>query len=157
MNGIILRCGDGMLIANNVFVDMDYWVFDITTSGGFAGSINGFRIENNISYQMAHKIYAIETALPAGAVIDHNVTYNSPGAPFASVPGNGNVPDIATFRSLTGQDSHGRESNPLFVNLAGQDFHVNPGSPALDAGTPIAGVTDGFLGAAPDAGAYEQS
>ncbi len=157
VNGIILRCGAGMLIANNVFEDMDYWVFDITTGGGFAGSINGFRIENNVSYQLANKIYAIETALPSGAVIDYNVSYNSPGAPFASVPGNGNVPDLATFRGLTGQESHGRYGDPLFVNLAGQDFHVNPGSPALDAGTPIAGVTDGFLGAAPDAGAYEES
>ena len=142
--GVILRCGDGMLIANNVFEDMDYWVFDITTGGGFAGSINGFRIVNNIIYQLASKIYAIETALPADAVIDNNVTYNSPGGAFASVPGNGNVPDLATFRALTGQESHGRFGDPLFANLAGQDFHLSPGSPALDAGTPIAGVTDGF-------------
>jgi parallel beta-helix repeat protein len=157
VNGIILRCGQGMLIANNVFEDMDYWVYDITTSGGFAGSIDGFRIENNVNYQLANKVYAIGTTLPSDAVIDYNVSITSPGAPFASVPGNGDVPDLATFRSLTGQEAHGRFGDPLFANLAGQDFHLSPGSPALDAGTPIAGVTDGFLGAAPDAGAYEQS
>jgi hypothetical protein len=35
------------------------------------------------------------------------------------------------------------------------DFTLRVGSPAIDAGTPIQGVTDGFSGAAPDLGAYE--
>ncbi len=157
VNGIILRCGSSMLIANNTFEDLDYWVYDITTGGGFAGSIDGFRIENNVSYQLANKIYAIEDTLPAGAVIDYNVSYNSAGAPFASVPGNGNVTSIATFRSLTGQEAHGQFANPLFVNLSGHNFQLSAGSPAIDAGTQIGGVTGGYLGAAPDAGAYEHS
>jgi parallel beta-helix repeat protein len=157
VNGIILRCGASMLIANNTFEDLDYWVYDITTGGGFAGSIDGFRIENNVSYQLANKIYAIEDTLPAGAVIDYNVSYNSPGAPFASVPSNGNVTDIATFRSLTGQEAHGQFANPLFVSLSGHNFQLSAGSPAIDAGTQIGGVTGGFLGSAPDAGAYEHS
>ena len=156
VNGIILRCGQNMLIANNTFDDLDYWVYDISASGGFAGNIAGFKIENNVSYQAAHKIYAIEVALPGDAVIDNNVSYNSPGAPFASVPGNGNVPNIATFRSLEGREQHGLYGNPLFTNLGGLDFHLLAGSPAIDAGTPIAGVTDGYHGAAPDAGAYER-
>ena len=155
VNGIILRCGQNMLIANNTFQDLDYWVYDISASGGFAGNISGFKIENNVSYQAAHKIYAIEVALPGDAVIDHNVSYNTPGAPFASVPGNANVTTIATFRSLENREQNGLYANPLFTNLAGLDFHLQAGSPAIDAGTPIAGVTDGYHGAAPDAGAYE--
>ena len=118
-------------------------------------SIDGLRIVNNIIYQRASKIYAIQSALPASAVIDYNVTYTSPGSAFASVPGGSSVPNLATFQSVTGQESHGRYGDPLFVNLAGQDFRLSPGSPARDAGTPIPGLTDGFLGAAPDAGAYE--
>lgn len=35
------------------------------------------------------------------------------------------------------------------------DFTLKPGSPAIDAGTPIEGITDGFTGAAPDLGAFE--
>jgi hypothetical protein len=35
------------------------------------------------------------------------------------------------------------------------DFTLKPGSPAIDAGTPIDGVTNGFAGTAPDLGAYE--
>ncbi len=35
------------------------------------------------------------------------------------------------------------------------DLRIAPGSPAVDAGTPIPGITDGFAGDAPDLGAYE--
>jgi parallel beta-helix repeat protein len=155
VNGIILRCGAGMLIANNSFYDMDYYVYDIDTGGGHAASIAGFRILNNVNYQLANKIYALVTSLPSDAIIDYNVSFTVPFAPFASVPGNGNVTSIASFRSLTGQDTHGNFANPLYANIAGQDFHLTAGSPALNAGTPIAGVTDGYIGRAPDDGAYE--
>ena len=156
VNGIILRCGQNMLIANNTFDDLDYWVYDISASGGFAGNISGFKIENNVSYQAAHKIYAIEVALPGDAVIDHNVSYNTPGAPFASIPGTNNVTTITSFRSLENREQNSLYANPLFSNLTGLDFHLQAGSPAIDTGTPIAGVTDGYHGAAPDAGAYER-
>jgi len=35
------------------------------------------------------------------------------------------------------------------------DFRLKPGSAAVDRGTPLAGVTDGFAGRAPDLGALE--
>jgi hypothetical protein len=43
-------------------------------------------------------------------------------------------------------------SDPLFVNYAGNDFHLTSGSPAIDAGINV-GLA--FLGAAPDLGANE--
>jgi hypothetical protein len=49
------------------------------------------------------------------------------------------------------------ETNPLFINpkASGLGFRLQPGSPAIDHGEVIYGVTDGFQGKAPDAGAYE--
>ncbi len=48
-------------------------------------------------------------------------------------------------------------TNPLFMNAVagGLGFRLQPGSPAIDHGQVIEGVTDGFQGNAPDAGAYE--
>ena len=46
-------------------------------------------------------------------------------------------------------------SDPRFVNASGGDFHLQAGSPAIDAGRQIPGITDGFAGNAPDIGAYE--
>lgn len=42
-----------------------------------------------------------------------------------------------------------------FTSVENFDFSLTSSSPAIDFGLPIAGITDGFLGNAPDAGAYE--
>jgi hypothetical protein len=44
--------------------------------------------------------------------------------------------------------------DPLFTNAGAFDFSLQTGSPAIDAGRPIAGVS--FRGAAPDLGAVER-
>jgi hypothetical protein len=42
-----------------------------------------------------------------------------------------------------------------FVNAAAKDFRLNAGSTAINTGAVIAGITEGYVGTAPDAGAYE--
>ncbi len=44
---------------------------------------------------------------------------------------------------------------PFFTNLTTFDFTLTPSSPAIDTGAIIPGITNGFSGNAPDAGAYE--
>jgi hypothetical protein len=46
-------------------------------------------------------------------------------------------------------------SDPLFVNASAGNFQLQASSPAIDFGIPISGITDGYAGSAPDAGAYE--
>lgn len=63
----------------------------------------------------------------------------------------------------SGTTAHGNlvSGNPLFVNQAAGDFRVNVGSPAIDAGISLSGVTADFTGvtrpqgAGFDAGAHE--
>ncbi|WNJ20061.1 T9SS type A sorting domain-containing protein [Pontibacter sp. G13] len=43
----------------------------------------------------------------------------------------------------------------VFMDFEGTDFTPKGNSPAIDAGKVIPGYTDGYLGVAPDAGAYE--
>ena len=53
-------------------------------------------------------------------------------------------------------------ANPLFVNRAANDYHLQLGSPAVDAGASVAGILADFDGTArpqgdrPDIGAYER-
>lgn len=42
-----------------------------------------------------------------------------------------------------------------FVDFNGRDFQLAPGSGAIDAGIVLPGINDDYLGAAPDAGAFE--
>jgi len=47
------------------------------------------------------------------------------------------------------------ESASPFVNQGELNFMLKPGEPAIDYGRVITGITDGFQGSAPDAGAFE--
>ncbi len=40
-------------------------------------------------------------------------------------------------------------------DFANKNFSLETGAPAIDSGKPVAGITDGFLGEAPDQGADE--
>ncbi len=153
--GLTLRCAQNMLIANNTFSDIDYWTFDINTTSGYSGSINGLRIVNNVLSQQNAKIYAIGSNVPASVSIDYNLVYNYVGSLIASVAGRGNTSTLTQFREWTGYDVHGRQGDPQYANRGNHDYHVGSASPAINAGTAIPGVTNGFLGSAPDLGAYE--
>jgi parallel beta-helix repeat protein len=155
VSGVHLRCGTRMLIANNVFDDLDYWVYDINVSSGFSGSIDGFRILNNVHMQRNSKVYAIMTTLPSNAVIANNVSWSTAGV-LADVKGKGQARSVSQAQSMTGQFSGEVFADPLVVNLAGHDYRLQAGSPAIDRGRSIPGITDGFTGAAPDAGRYER-
>lgn len=60
------------------------------------------------------------------------------------------APEGAVYSSNLTQDV-----DPLFVDAQHGDFRVGSASPAIDAGERIIGITDGFIGIAPDIGAYE--
>jgi hypothetical protein len=78
---------------------------------------------------------------------------------------------LAEYQRATGQDAHSREVDySVFVNVVPPDFtnptklvspeevdlRLRPRSRAVDGGTVLPGLTDGFTGRAPDLGAYEQ-
>jgi hypothetical protein len=77
---------------------------------------------------------------------------------------------LAEFVRATGQEQHGRELDyDVFVNVRppdpnrphaiyesrDYDFHLRPGSRAVDAGCKLPNINEGFAGSAPDLGALE--
>ena len=154
--GLILRCASNSLFANNTFDGIDTFAFYVSTSGSYAGSIAGLRIENNIVVR--GRAYSLGQALPTSVVIDHGLAF--PGGSTADyanhlayVEGRGNTDSLAEFRSWTGYDLHGVQADPRFVDRALRDYHLRTGSPAIDRG--LAALTDAFFGKAPDIGRFE--
>lgn len=72
--------------------------------------------------------------------------------------------NVKVYNNVLFTDTHGDDrrnnlikASPLatFADPYAGDFRLKKGSPALDAGVVIPGVTDGFAGTSPDLGAYE--
>lgn len=70
--------------------------------------------------------------------------------------GGTNYTSVPTMASVEGIEVNGIQLDPLYTNAAGGLFTLQFGSPAVDAGVAVAGVNDGYVGVAPDLGAYEQ-
>jgi len=154
--GMILRCADSSTVAHNVFDGVDDYAFYLSTSGGYAGSVDGLRILDNIVVR--GRAYSIGSALPASLVLDRNLAW--PGGSKATygdrvayVKGFGNTSSLDEFRSWTGYEASGLQADPRFVDPATTDYHLRAGSPAIDSG--IVAYGESFAGTAPDLGVYE--
>lgn len=55
-----------------------------------------------------------------------------------------------------GVEASGVVADPRFVDASKNQFALLAGSPMIDKGVAVPGITDGFVGAAPDIGAFEQ-
>jgi hypothetical protein len=86
-----------------------------------------------------------------------NNTFLGPVATDGSVEARNNI-FAASQRIDAGQQSNNlfMETDPKFNNASASDFTLQLDSPAIDMGIPISGITEGFVGKAPDIGAYER-
>jgi len=96
--------------------------------------------------------------------------HKAPGAPAGVPLVQRTFPTLKAYAAATGQDRHSRLVDyDIFVNAPKPDFtditrvvkvesvdlRLKRGSAAVDAGVALPNVTDGYVGRAPDLGAYE--
>jgi len=93
-------------------------------------------------------------------VMDGNLWAQAEGNMILFADARYSQPEFARYQAEQGLEPHSLVGDPLFVDPAGRDFHLSPGSPCIDAavsadrasdfdGTPVP------QGAAPDIGALE--
>jgi hypothetical protein len=95
---------------------------------------------NNIVYAGPHCLMSlIKSQVQKGqppALIDHNLYYCAAGAEASAWAGvSGATKGFDNYVKSTGNDQHSRFADPHFVDAAANNFHLQAGSPALDAGT----------------------
>lgn len=92
--------------------------------------------------------------------------WHKAGTAFSNVKVWNNIADVRTEDDPSTQEDEGtferdadKQNNVItqsgFTNYNGNNFTLKSNSPAVNAGRRISGITDGFVGSAPDAGAYE--
>jgi hypothetical protein len=129
-------------------------VFNVGTFTNYSSSdYNGFRPNPGAD------VAFLWSSPPAGKLAD-----------YIAAPVERKFRSLAEYRQATGQELHSRLVDyDVFVHVtppdlrdarrlyepANFDFRLEPGSAAVDTGTMLPNVTDGFTGAAPDLGALE--
>lgn len=118
---------------------------------------SGHIVKNNIGWTRDVCFYVVDKTL---ATADNNLWYNSAGTVYADVDGSAyHSDDQAAYIAASGFDTNGKWADPLLVSTS--DFHLQAGSPAINAGTYVGLVSDYDGNPVPagglvDIGAYEK-
>ncbi|TYA65946.1 T9SS type A sorting domain-containing protein [Seonamhaeicola marinus] len=81
--------------------------------------------------------------------------WHKDGTQFTNVNVWNNLSDDDNWEPQSDKQNNMQVTSDVFVNLDGGDFNLKAGASPIDQGKQIAGITDGFIGANPDVGAYE--
>ena len=121
----------------------------------------GFNIHHNV-------VWNCETGIRTNLSSQNNQVFNNTlygnnramgawgltGTKFKNVKTWNNISDVGPFEGDSAKNNFIIEKN-VFVDADAYDFTLAAGASVIDKGLVIPGITDGFIGAAPDAGAYE--
>lgn len=149
------------------------WIHGSGPAGSYVGS-GGFYTEGGVSNLTVH--HNVIWNLSGGGInlgpggegtlnnidVYNNTLYNTNfTGPVNSLGTNGdirnNISNGFPFGNYWGTLDHNinKMADAGLNDPASLDFTLRSNSPAINAGVEIAGVTDGFIGSAPDIGAYE--
>jgi hypothetical protein len=121
----------------------------------FTASKNNIFIRNNIFYSSTEHLFYTHYLSDLNNIdLDYNLYYQPAGSGIIATASDQGMSytTLAQWKTATGQEAHAVGSNPLFVDVANGDFHLQSGSPAIDAGVDV-GLD--YNGNHPDLGAYE--
>lgn len=155
-HGLLFTCMSDSVVANNTMRGFDQAAVNIVNQASYkyGGSIERLTLRNNILVSDGPAIYYLHD-VPSSVSVDRNLIWNRGGTSMAYVVGSGSIHGFSNLQSRTGLDRNGFNADPRFVDLGGHDYRLQTTSPAIDRGWSVYGVTEGYLGAAPDIGRYE--
>lgn len=91
---------------------------------------NCIGVDNGVTNSTGRNLW-VDAASSVGFTADHNVWWNSTINAIVKWIDVSHT-NIANYQAASGQDAHSKQGNPLFVNAGAGDFHLNPGSSAID-------------------------
>jgi hypothetical protein len=129
-----------IIVNNTIIMASDgRWCINIVDNSTETEGSTGDTVFNNIllNNNPNHGSIAIGALSKTGFTSDHNIiTTNANQFDEVDATGNDNFKSFAQWQADTGQDMHSFTATAaqLFVNIAGGDYHLIAGAPAIDAG-----------------------
>jgi hypothetical protein len=148
--------GANLHFVNNLMLG-DGWadpIFNLTTSTNYSTSdYNGYRPNPNVQDSFEWNSPAFGTAADyAGKLVTRHFKSLKEYSDATGQEKHSVLLDYDIFVKVTEPD---KSDAQRFYNPEDFDFRLRPGSAAIDAGTLLPTITDGFTGKAPDLGAFE--
>jgi len=151
---------ENLHIFNNVLYGMNPNIGSYRPMVSLSGNHQNLKFYNNIIYgTVPSNLFMVRGLYFDGNIsgvtgLNNNIYYQEdPAQPITYVNENYTMSEWAEYLSETGWDINSPQpQNPLFVDPENDDFHLQSGSPAIDAGIDV-GLP--FAGQAPDIGAHE--
>jgi parallel beta-helix repeat protein len=140
-NNVVYRNGDhgiddskapgARIIANTVYKNVTSGI-NVEGSSTGATVANNISVDNGIDTLRSRGDILVDAGSTAGTTMDFNLVYlTTPGKLL--VWNSSSYSSLAAFRSATGQETHGIQADPRWIDALGGDFHLRAGSPAIDA------------------------
>lgn len=133
-DGIQWGSKDNVVVNNTVYVQPGTGRWCVSFKNGSTGNA----VVNNILFGGARG--SIEIDNDSSVVSDYNVLRTAAGNYAATNEDVGTFWTLAQWLALTGNDAHSITSDPQFFDVSAGNYHLKPGSPALNAGAPRADV-----------------
>lgn len=127
------------------------------------GKISDIYVRNNIFYRATGGLWLQHSSQKDAALtLDYNCWHQADGnmVYVEQLGKTGTQTPLSSFQVYSDKDVHSQAADPLFVNVGAHDYHLQPGSPCVDAGLDV-GIADDCddrprpVGHGFDIGAYE--
>ncbi len=117
--GMVIRAMTAGSVHHNTFDGLGAETLLVMNGGSFSGDVTGFTFESNIIWGggASTRCVSIATGLPS-VICDYNDLWNPAGA----------------LGIRAGDQTHGINLDPLWVNKASHDYHLTASSPCRGAG-----------------------
>ena len=150
----------GTLIAYNRIHDARTAASDISVGMYMDNGAGGATIDHNLVYNVQR---GVTVNLPNSDENVYNNTFWGVSTAMTDNNGSGGLTNVNTYNNLTNagpfvgtsMGTNLTTTTNQFVNSAAGNYTLKSTSSAIDAGTVIPGITDGYQGSAPDIGAFE--
>lgn len=130
----VLRSTGQRIVGNTIYRNSTAGInLEGTTESPSSGTLaNNISVDNGVgSTRTRGNIRVDSSAVPGTTMNTDMVFLTSPGTMVQW--GTGFYSSLASFRAATGQESNGIEADPRWEAPAAADFHLQPGSPAIDS------------------------